>query len=43
MCDCSKPSFDILIGDYDYSQEVGDIVLNPKSIGTRDYKAPQVS
>ena len=43
MCDCSKPSFDILIGDYDYTQELGDIVLNPKGTGTRYYKAFQVS
>ena len=43
ICDCTKPSFDVLIGDYDYAHELGDNLLNPKSIGTRDYKAPQVS
>ena len=43
MCDCNKPSFDVLLGDFDYTVEYGDCVPNPKHVGTKDYKAPQVS
>ena len=43
MCDCNKPSFDVLLGDFDYTMEYGGSVLNPKHVGTKDYKAPQVS
>ena len=43
MCECNTPSFDVLIGDFDYTQELGGCVLQPKSVGTRGYKAPQVS
>ena len=43
MCECNTPSFDVLIGDFDYTQELGGYILQPKSVGTRGYKAPQVS
>ena len=43
MCECKLPSFDVLLGDFDYTQKLGSPMLNPKSIGTRGYKAPQVS
>jgi len=43
MCECNKPSFDVLLGDFDYTIEYGGRLLNPKHIGTRGYKAPQVS
>ena len=43
MCECNTPSFDVLIGDFDYTHELGDRVLQPKSVGTRRFKAPHVS
>ena len=43
ICDCSKPSFDVLIGDFDYSRECGDTMFIPKHIGTQNYRPPHVS
>ena len=43
MCKCKLPSFDVLLGDFDYTQELGSLILYPKNIGTRGYKAPSVS
>ena len=43
ICECNEPSFDVLLGDFDYAQEIGSLVLNPKSTGTRGFKVPHVS
>ena len=43
ICECNEPSFDVLLGDFDYTQELGSPLLNPKSIGTRGFKVPHVS
>ena len=43
ICECNKPSFDVLLGDFDYTQELGSPILNPKSTGTQGFRVPHVS